>query len=124
MELNNLAAIGSLIVALPQGLAASIQVVEWLKGKPAKVKLGFGRKALAIILTIGSAAAVGFGVWLIDHPLKPIEKTVYVEKVVPCPVPPPAKSGNATTRGANSPAVSGSGNTFSTAPASRPADKP
>lgn len=70
----------------------------------------FGKKLFTIILAAAALAMAGFTVWLYDHAIKPVtvEKIVIVEKLVPCP---PANTGAATTRGSQSPAISGSGNT-------------
>jgi hypothetical protein len=97
----------ALTLAIPQGIVAVVQLFQLSTGAPMPSRakqIGF-----AILLVSGTATAACFGGWLWAHPLKPVvlEKTVVVEKQVPCP---PTKSGNASTRGASSPAISGSGN--------------
>jgi hypothetical protein len=64
---------------------------------------------IAAALVLGAVLAGVLGVWTWDHP--PISKTVIETKVVETPVPcPPGKSGAASTKGTQSPAISGSGN--------------
>jgi len=67
---------------------------------------------LAILLVVGTALTAALGGWVLGHPLKPIEKTVYVQTpCAVCPVCPPSKTGAASTKGNQSPASTGSGNT-------------
>jgi len=113
MDLTTWLAICSFVCSVPQGAAAIVFILDRLRQKPAEAKLvSTKRRAifLATMLVVGTASTAALGGWLLGHPLKPVtvEKTVTVEKLVPCP---PAKTGAATTRGAQSPANSGSGNT-------------
>jgi hypothetical protein len=47
------------------------------------------------------------GLWMYEPPARIVEKIVPVEKIIPCP---PAQTGDATSKGGNSPAMSGSNN--------------
>lgn len=78
---------------------------------------------LSVILFAGTLACIVFGCWIFfTNPFKPtvVEKTVIVEKTPACP---PAKSGAATTRGQQSPAVTGSGNTVTVGQPTQPPTK-
>jgi len=99
--------IGCFLLAIPQGIAAIAQLLALSKG--ARMPSRVLRCVLAFLLVAGTASAVGLGVWIRDHPPQPRVVTVVktVEKAVPCP---PTKSGPATTKGTQSPAISGSGN--------------
>jgi hypothetical protein len=97
--------------AAVQAIAALIYIWEWKsKGKSPKSQMAFGKKLFTVILAAAALTMAGLAVWLHDHPLTPtiIEKTVTVEKSVPCP---PSNTGAANTSGAQSPANSSSGNT-------------
>ncbi|SRR6266446_5278827 len=102
--------------AAVQATAALLYIWEWKsKSKSPKAQMASGKKVFTIILAAAALTMAGFAVWLHDHPLTPtiIEKTVTVEKTVPCP---PATTGAATTSGAQSPANSSSGNTTNYGP--------
>jgi low temperature requirement protein LtrA len=97
--------------AAVQVIAALLYIWEWKsKGKSPKAQMASGKKLFTVILAAAALTMAGFAVWLHDHPLRPtiIEKTVTVEKTVPCP---PSNTDAATTSGAQSPANSSSGNT-------------
>jgi hypothetical protein len=116
MELTDVLDLFFAAAAAVQATAALLYIWEWQsKSKSPKAQMAFGKKLFTIILAAAALTMAGFAVWLYDHPLKPtiIEKTVTVEKTVPCP---PAETGGATTRGAQSPANSGSGNTTTYGP--------
>jgi hypothetical protein len=66
-----------------------------------------GRIIFAFLLICGIALAVWLGTWIRYHP--PTPKIVIHTVTVPQPCP-PSKSGPATTKGTQSPAQSGSGN--------------
>ena len=63
----------------------------------------------AASLITGAVVTAILGTALLMYHPKPItvEKTVTVEKAIPCP---PAQTGDATSKGGNSPAMSGSNN--------------
>jgi hypothetical protein len=111
---------------VPQGAAALIFLADYFKTRSSKSTPSRHSLALAILLLVGTAGTFGAAIWLHDHP-RIIEKTVVaekpvtIEKLVPCP---PARSGKATTHGAQSPASSGNNNTTSYGGASAPSDKP
>jgi len=124
MELTTELAIGCFICSVPQGTAAVVFLVDRFRPETvgASMVATKGRALLlATLLVIGTASTTALGGWLLGHPLKPItvEKTVTVEKLVPCP---PAKTGAASTHGAQSPANSGSGNatTYGSPPPASP----
>lgn len=78
---------------------------------------------LSILLVFSTGLTAALGGWLLGHPLKPItiEKTVTVEKLIPCP---PAKTGAASTHGKQSPAISGTGTvTYGSQPVQPPPPK-
>jgi hypothetical protein len=116
MGLTGVVDVFLLASAAVQATAAGINIWEWSsKGKSPKARMASSKKLFTIILAAAALTMVGFAVWLHDNPLTPtiIEKTVTVEKTVPCP---PATTGAATTRGAQSPANSSSGNTTTYGP--------
>ncbi len=117
MELSNVAAIWSALMCTPQGIGA---IYGWVYGRQKKQmetggapKLNeFNPLAISVTLFVGAAVTISFAAWMFfDKPLRPkiqtVEKTVYVDKYLPCP---PEKTGNARTGGAQSPATTGSGN--------------
>jgi hypothetical protein len=75
--------------------------------------------AIAAVLIMGAVGAGILGGYLSGHPIKPyvVEKTVTVEKLVPCP---PAKTGSASTKGQQSPATSGNQNSVTYGEPGRP----
>jgi len=115
MDLSRTAAIASFVLSIPQGLAASFQVIDRINAEKLKVHATSKRRTsiLTALLFLGMTACIVFGCWILFadpfHPVT-IKETVTVEKPTPCPTPPPIKSGSATTRGTQSPAMSGSGN--------------
>jgi hypothetical protein len=77
--------------------------------QPDKLHLDWARPLFWILAPV-LTAVVGT-VILMYHPQpQTVVKTVTVEKTVPCP---PTKSGAATTRGAQAPAITGNGNPVS-----------
>jgi hypothetical protein len=98
-----------------QALAAILYIWDWkIKSKTSKAQMAVGKKIFTFVLAIGALVMVGFSVWLYDHPLKPIEKTVYVDKPASCPtcpVCPAIKTGPATAKaGPGGVAIGHSGN--------------
>jgi hypothetical protein len=71
---------------------------------------------VSLLLAIGAALTLLFAGWMIfAHPLRPTTVNVpqIVEKVIPCPacpVCPPTRTGNGSTKGNGSPVVTGNGN--------------
>jgi hypothetical protein len=117
MEITKFMAMGCFLLAVPQGIDACLRLHDRLSAKrwgtKATAPNGF-RTFLAVLLLAGTFLTIGLGSWLWINPMKPVvvEKPVTIERLIPCPTPPPTKSGNATTKGANSPASTGSGNSF------------
>jgi hypothetical protein len=89
----------------------------------------FNPLTVSIVLFVGTAVTtIAFGIWMfVAKPLGPriqtVEKTVYVDRSIPCP---PSRTGNATSRGAQSPANSGSNNptNYQSSPAPPEKSKP
>lgn len=108
---HSFAGIGAIATVI-QGVAAGVFLYDRIRAKALDAVMV--SKTRALILSLGlvfSTIAAGFVTgWLWRFKPAPtiIEKPVTVEKIIPCP---PAKTGPATTRGAQSPANSGSGNT-------------
>jgi hypothetical protein len=127
MDPSRTVGIVTLVFSIPQGFAASFQIIDRINLKKLKAPMFSSKRTwlLAGLLFLGMASCIGFGSWMLfADPFRPvtIEKIVTVEKTVPCP---PAKTGAATSKGANSPANSGSGNniTYGLPPASSQAPK-
>jgi hypothetical protein len=110
--------------AIIQAVAAFLYISEWQsKSKTPITQMSFGKKIFAVILTMSVLVMVGFPVWLYNHPLRPIEKNVYVDKPMTCPtcpVCPAIKTGSATARsgpGGISIGHSGNGDIYTIPPA-------
>jgi hypothetical protein len=126
MELTTALAVGCFVCSVPQGTAAVVFLVDrfWSKNAEAQMVSTKGRSLfLAILLVVGTALTATFGGYLLGHPVKPtiVEKTVTVEKPVPCS---PTTTGDASTHGAQSPANSGVQNTTTYGAQPAPPDKP
>jgi hypothetical protein len=123
MELSTLVAAWCALMATFQGLGSILQFVDRFSspkieegGVPIRPKPN--SLLIAIFLLIGAFITIGFGTWMfVSKPLRPTEKIVdrpvVTKEYVPCP---PTKSGNATTKGNGSPAISGSNNTTTVGP--------
>ena len=105
MNLTSIVTIGNFVLAIPPGIAAIFQLANL--SKKAKAPPMAVRLFLSGLLLVGTACAVGLGVWSYSHPPQPEVVTKIVEKPVPCP---PSKTGPATTHGTQSPAISGTQN--------------
>jgi len=112
MQSSTVLAIGCFVTSLIQAWGTILQILDRRKAKVGEEgHMPLSKRSnifLSFLLAIGAVISLGVGIWLIVRPPIPIEKTVTVEKSVPCP---PSKSGTAISRGANSPANSGSNNT-------------
>jgi hypothetical protein len=109
--------------AILQAIVATLAIRDRIPSKGAKMLSRGGATEIAVLMVVGMAAVIFLGFWVHYNPPQPKTVIQYVDKppvVVPCP---PSKSGNATSRGANSPANSGSGNT-TTIEVPAPATKP
>lgn len=120
-----LMAVGCFICTVVQGVEAAMSLYDRYRPRSPEVNVisTKGRVlAVAILATIGTVVTAVIGTALFMYHPKPevVEKTVIVEKVVPCP---PATTGAASTHGAQSPAISGSGNTVGPTPAQPPPQK-
>lgn len=125
MEMTTILAICCFVLGVPQGLSSFLQLMDRFDGKKSKGNMNLPRSPrtfTAFLLLAGTFFTIGLGFWLWNHPLKPsiIEKTITVEKTLPCP---PTKTGNATTHGLQSPANSGSNNSTTYGGTSAPSDK-
>ena len=114
---------GSFVLSGLQAVAAVFQIRDRFS-EEGKMSSHKGRDwAIALLLVGGAVFATGLGVWVVDHPPKPIVVQAapqIVEKTAPCP---PSKTGPATAKsgqGGTSFAHSGSGDTLNSAPASKP----
>ena len=100
MSFSELVAAGSFVLAIPQSIAAVISIATVISLR--RGSKGFTKTraiTLGTMSFIGVALCLAFGLLLLR---KPIEK--------PCTIT-QQQTGNATTRGQNSPANSGNGNT-------------
>jgi hypothetical protein len=106
---------------LPQGVAAVVLLWDRFRPNPPAVQSTKKRSlVLALLLVGGTAATVAVEVHAYDT-----SRAIRVaERAVPCPATPPAQSGDATTKGMNSPANSGSGNSTVYGPATPPDKSP
>jgi len=73
---------------------------------------------LSIVLFLGTAVTIGVGTWMFAaKPLRPkintVEKTVYVDRPIPCPA---IKTGTASAKGTGAIAHSGNGDTYTINP--------
>jgi hypothetical protein len=118
MDSTQILSLCSFALAIPQGLAAILQLKDRSRTKKT------GTFALSL-LGLSVLATLFLGFWLWYHPLKPVERTVVVEKTVACP-PVEQKNGAATARasGGSASAHSGNGDTNYAPPASAPASTP
>lgn len=95
------------LLAIPQTIQAIVQLASSASGG-GKVTNKKRRLGLVFWLAvIGLCSPVILGLYVHFNPLKPEVKTITIEKTLPCP---PSKSGAATTRGQQSPAITGSNN--------------
>jgi hypothetical protein len=117
MDPSRIAGIVSLALSVPQGLAASFQIIDRIKSKKLQVSIVSGKRtgSIASLLFVGMASCIIFGCWILfSDPFRPttIEKIVTVEKAAPCPAtstgPATSKSGS----GGTSISHSGSGDTY------------
>lgn len=122
METSNTVAICCLIIAIPQGAIAIhqlLQITSQSRSGEASMSYKVPSMASSLLLLAGGIATIFFAAWMFwAKPLRPtvVEKTntVTVEKPVSCP---PSQTGPATSKGNNSPAHSGNGDTFTNTPA-------
>lgn len=115
VESSNVISFCALLVALPPGAVAVRDMVKITRYGEDQMNTNKPPSLILAIASLGAfAAALVLCCWMFfAKPLRSnvieTQKIVTVEKSVPCA---PSKSGNATTRGKDSPAVTGSGNSF------------
>ena len=107
MDITSLTSIGGFILAIPQGIAALIQLTNLPKRNRKKAVITLS------LLIAGTFCAIGLGYWNRSHPPQPEVITKIVDRPVPCP---PSKTGPATTHDSESPAISGSQNSVNYGP--------
>lgn len=100
------------VCAVVQAVGAGVFIYDYAQRESRAVMSSRG-KALALALTL-PALCLALGLvshWLWTHHESPtvVEKIVTVDKPIPCP---PAQTGDVTSRGGNSPAISGSNNSI------------
>jgi hypothetical protein len=119
MELTQAVALGSFVLAIPQGIIGLAQLFSWNKQKKSGNALTLSKNPTiqATILMLAAFLMVFSGFWLWYHPLKAtiIEKPVTIEKQIPCPII-QQKNGPATARGKIAIAHSGNNDTNTVAP--------
>jgi hypothetical protein len=126
-ELSTMVGLWCALMSTFQGIGAIYGLVDRRRKKELEiggtpVLTKFNPLLVSTILFIGTALTIAFGTWMVvAKPLRPTIKTVYVDRLIPCA---PTKSGNATTRGAQSPANSGSNNTTTYGGSSATSEKP
>jgi len=106
-----------------QGAVAIIFIADRfskkLEGEPMTSK---GKAlVLAILLVVGAVTSGSLGVWIYTHPAPTIKCPVCAQPLSPQPCQ--QKTGNARTKGNNSPAVTGNGNTVSAGEPTTKSDK-
>jgi hypothetical protein len=108
MTPQNLYAMTCLVGTLIQATAAGIFIYDRVKPSEATMASTKGR-ALALAILLSASTAVGgflcHWIWTFNPPPTLIEKAT--DKPIPCV---PSQSGAASTKGQQSPAMSGSGN--------------
>jgi hypothetical protein len=109
-----LMAVGSFICALIQGVDSFLSLRERFKQQSSGANMASDNHRsgwLAGSLVIGAVGSAIIGTALLMYHPQPVtvEKTVTVEKPILCP---PSQTGAATSKGTNSPATSGTGNTI------------
>jgi hypothetical protein len=115
MELSTIVAFWCAVMSTLQGVGAYYGLLDRNKRLKTEGQMPskFNPLLVSIILLLGTFVTIGFGAWMFfAKPLRPtiktIEKTVYVDKYLPCPPPLPAtKTGNASSKGHNSVANTG-----------------
>lgn len=98
----------SFLCVVLQGLAAMIFLHDRISKTTWKAPMSRWKAiVLAVLLIVAPLCTVALGFWIYYNPPKPVvvERQVAVEK--PCP---PSKSGAATTKGTQAPAITGSNN--------------
>lgn len=115
-EISTVVGIWCALMTTLQGYVAGFTILE--RHRRNIIKTGgtsaagvFISTPVTIVMIIGAVITLTSAVWMIwRQPLRiqTVEKTVYVDKYLPCP---PTKSGTAITHGAQAPANSGSNNT-------------
>jgi hypothetical protein len=131
MDLSRAAGIVSLVLSIPQGFAASFQIIDRIKAKKLQAPGISSRRTwfLPTLLLVGMAVCIVFGCWILFvdpfHPIT-VEKPVIVEKPSPCPacpVCPATKTGAAIAKsgkGGTSTAHSGNGDIYNVPPVANP----
>ena len=104
-----------------QAVAAGVFLFDRISPKAGTMLSSKGKAwtvTILLILSVFLAGWVSHWVWNFNPEPIVVEKTVTVEKPVPCP---PSKTGAATTKGRQSPAISGTGTvTYGSSPAAQP----
>lgn len=129
-ELSSLVGIWCALMSTFQGVGAIYGLVDAHKKKQleiggAPVLTKFNPLFVSIVLFIGMVLTTAVSTWMfVAKPLRPtirtIEKTVYVDRYLPCP---PTKTGPATARsgsGGTSVAHSGSNDSYNVPSSSKP----
>ena len=110
MDPSTVIAVLCFVCALPQGVSAVIVLYDRLKPKSSEAAI-ISTKAraswVAILLIVGAISTGFLGGWLLAHPVGP--NTVAATREKPCPIS-QQQTGDATTKGNNSPANSGNNN--------------
>jgi hypothetical protein len=124
MELSTVVGAACVLVGLPQGIEGYQRLARRYLVQRGEASMPEKPRFLPILLIIGALLSVAFGGWMIGaKPLRPriqtVEKTVYVDRFAPCP-PTQQHTGSGTTKGNNSPVVTGNGNKFDNGGAPRP----
>jgi hypothetical protein len=125
MDPSRTVGIVALVLSIPQGFAASFQIIDRINSKKLEAPMTSSKRTLFLagLLFLGMVACIVFGCWILfADPFRPVtvERTVTVEKFMPCPAtstgPARAKSGANGTSAAHS----GNGDTYTIQPASKP----
>jgi hypothetical protein len=94
-----------MVLAVPQAISAILEISEWLKKrKDSEGAVSSGRKVLAVFLVLGTFGMGALAVWTYYHPFG------NPPTIVNAPRPPAQQTGDASTNGNQSPAITGNDN--------------
>lgn len=124
MDISKILAICCFILGIPQGFSSILQLIDRFNRKHT-VNIDSTRPHhtfTAFLLLASTFITIFLGFWVWFHPLKStvIEKTITVEKALPCPA---IKTGSATAHsgsGSTSIAHSGNGDDYNIQPSAKP----
>lgn len=122
MNATQIVSICCLVLSIPQGISAYLQLLDRYRPSAQEASVGPSRKDhifTAWLLLLAALGTIGLGFWIWYHPARPdlVEKKVYIHQQCP---PAQQTTRGASTRGNQAPIVTGNGNTFDNGSASKP----